>query len=661
MLLLFLLVGCSAYSFNPIWQLCGVTISDTEENSASLYDGSEHTFVIDLDYDQSYSLDILRTEDSSIIDNYLIEFICNGEDILREYHDSGFYVLKDGSTYIFSNIPSTEQRVDVIISQDGAIIGRVEILISKDLPPRPSVPSEPIEIKLFFDADAENPEIVSILSEEEISGLEIYYTLDGTDPTKEDERYSGSVDLSGAEGNQILKAVAYAPGAAGDIIVLDCILKENEYGHPVYLVYSEKGLNEWAEETRREESEYYYSFAECILGKDIELSDPEYPDSSNWIPVSYYGGTFNGRGHTISNLIINMPDEDHVGLFGMISDGMVIDLNLKGVRIQGDSYVGGIAGNLSYAYVHGNGAVSGKISGKSKVGGISGQADYGSAISGYNFEGFISATSEAGGIAGVSAGTSENCINYATIKTTGNRGGGLQGYSFSGSDIIVNSQNYGTIQGNSEVGGIIGYANDTDIIGCMNIAGDNGNIISGQSSSIGGICGVATGSSKVEYCSNNMPVSGSATSDFVGGIVGKIRSYSSISACYNSGSISGSSKIGGIVGANDDSPSKMISACYNTGESEYGIMGGESPRNSDFTACYWLGSVSTSAGPNGVQAVRIENFDDWYLDSDNDGIYDIQSALNAAIAALNPDSGYRFEKGESEKEPYILVQGGNNQ
>lgn len=103
-LLLFLLVGCSAYSFNPIWQLCGVTISDTEENSASLYDGSEHTFVIDLDYDQSYSLDILRTEDSSIIDNYLIEFICNGEDILREYHDSGFYVLKDGSTYIYSAI-----------------------------------------------------------------------------------------------------------------------------------------------------------------------------------------------------------------------------------------------------------------------------------------------------------------------------------------------------------------------------------------------------------------------------------------------------------------------------------------------------------------------------------------------------------------------------
>ena len=54
------------------------------------------------------------------------------------------------------------------------------------------------------------------------------------------------------------------------------------------------------------------------LGNDIDLSS-----ISNWEPIGTlanpFTGTLDGNGYKISNLVINRPTEDNVGLFGVIN------------------------------------------------------------------------------------------------------------------------------------------------------------------------------------------------------------------------------------------------------------------------------------------------------------------------------------------------------
>lgn len=109
-------------------------------------------------------------------------------------------------------------------------------------------------------------------------------------------------------------------------------------------------------------------------------------EAISWTPVGYYdydaeaeyyyAGTFDGGGHTISNLFINQYYNIDSGLFGDIAtDGVVKNLTLSDVKIISVSeYIGGIAG-YNYGTIE-NCNVSGSISGTLDVGGIVG-ANYG--------------------------------------------------------------------------------------------------------------------------------------------------------------------------------------------------------------------------------------------------------------------------------------------
>ena len=71
--------------------------------------------------------------------------------------------------------------------------------------------------------------------------------------------------------------------------------------------------------------------------------------SRNWLPIGDSGNqftaTFEGNGHTISNLRIDRPNSDFVGLFGLIGDGGAIHrVGLESVGIAGRNQVGSLAG-----------------------------------------------------------------------------------------------------------------------------------------------------------------------------------------------------------------------------------------------------------------------------------------------------------------------------
>lgn len=245
------------------------------------------------------------------------------------------------------------------------------------------------------------------------------------------------------------------------------------------------------------------------LETDIDLAPwlAENNPYEGWLPIgtesSPFQGTFNGNGHTISNLTINRPSTDYIGLFGYCTSGLSIEnLILTDCSITGKYYVGGIVGymdrdNGDGGYVYNNFYCRdsriigcefyGKILGNDYVGGVIG---YMNGLSSYHKYG-ISHGSVTYTTTYVQY-TIRECIVRATIIGNNNVGGILGlGNSHGSYDIKENkymptiSQSYcaGTLVGNKNVGGIIGYGNSISINESSSYA-----IIQGNSNFLGGNC-----------------------------------------------------------------------------------------------------------------------------------------------------------------------------
>ncbi|WP_423744364.1 PKD domain-containing protein (plasmid) [Haladaptatus sp. SPP-AMP-3] len=108
------------------------------------------------------------------------------------------------------------------------------------------------------------------------------------------------------------------------------------------------------------------------LGADIDASETANwnggkgfkPLRSSWS----FSGTFDGRGHAISNLTIDRPGEKYVGLFSNVRDGTIENVQLKNASIRGDRVVGGLVAK-SHGIVE-NSSVTGFVSGTDDVAGL---------------------------------------------------------------------------------------------------------------------------------------------------------------------------------------------------------------------------------------------------------------------------------------------------
>lgn len=167
------------------------------------------------------------------------------------------------------------------------------------------------------------------------------------------------------------------------------------------------------------------------LGADITLTE-------SWTPITtvdehgngnQFLGTFDGDGHTISELEFNLSDYI-AGLFGMIgTSGVVKNVKLKDCNMS----------------------VSGQV---------------------------------CGGIAGVNYGTIENCHIIGGTITSEFDAGGLAGVCLYGAPRIVACSNSADITGSDRVGGIVGVVWDGSLIGCCNTG-----TVTGNSNMTGGIVG----------------------------------------------------------------------------------------------------------------------------------------------------------------------------
>ncbi|MDR1976919.1 MAG: hypothetical protein LBQ18_08030 [Campylobacteraceae bacterium] len=202
-----------------------------------------------------------------------------------------------------------------------------------------------------------------------------------------------------------------------------------------------------------------------ILISDIALESGEdgFDEVQGWLPIGDdmdpFGGIFNGNAHKISGLWVDKTSgDDYAGLFGRVEGGRIKNLGVlideRGVK--GESYVGGIAGDIGSNSVITNAYSIGDVSGTYYAGGIVGCVGYGSEVTNTYSAGDISGTYNIGGIAGwvMSDSKVTNSYSKATVKGDTDVGGIAGSVTFS--SMITNSCSAGDIRGVNNAGGISG-------------------------------------------------------------------------------------------------------------------------------------------------------------------------------------------------------------
>jgi peptidoglycan hydrolase-like protein with peptidoglycan-binding domain len=333
-----------------------------------------------------------------------------------------------------------------------------------------------------------------------------------------------------------------------------------------------------------------------VLSGNIDCSDTvNWNSGEGFVPVGTnvtpFTGSLEGAGYTISNLTINRPAEDYVGLFGWAEGITVQDLTITG-SVEGSSYVGALAGRTNTGSISISNVNIGAdvIGSNSYIGGIVGDAE-GDSIS-------ITDSSMTGSVVvdGLNADSIGGLVGYiyasdATIDSSFNTGsiavvtedyayygiGGLVGYNDDVLD-ISNSYNTGNISVTAGtyteygIGGLVGYYYYAGTISNSYNIGDISVTSGTYSSHIGGLFGYADDDTTItnSFSQGNININSGTTVSFVGGVFG-LWDYSPLSASdsYSSTNItinasSTISEVGGFIGALQDAGA-VISESFSSG------------------------------------------------------------------------------------------------
>lgn len=280
------------------------------------------------------------------------------------------------------------------------------------------------------------------------------------------------------------------------------------------------------------------------LAADYDMGGKEFPmlgsatrsSGTTGEGTTPFRGTFDGQGHTISNVKIQgtTNSNDAAGFIPNLdgASATVKDITFSGLTINAPS---------------------------NKQAGVVGLVTDGATVSGVTVtSGSVTAAEAPGGIVGriLVNGTVENCENHANISSNGQNGGGIVGSATYNSSegcqmTIKNCKNYGTVTGNNtSIGGIVGTS-AANVSAC-----DNYGEVNCSSNTIGGVVAYQVMAGSVKNCNNYAEVTGGT---FVGGVIGRVAyglgatsyPYSEpivVSGNTNSAVISGSTEIGGIIG-----------------------------------------------------------------------------------------------------------------
>ncbi|WNY29392.1 hypothetical protein MmiEs2_16190 [Methanimicrococcus stummii] len=269
-------------------------------------------------------------------------------------------------------------------------------------------------------------------------------------------------------------------------------------------------------------NDYWYTMdADYILVDDIVITD------ANWSPIGSLSnpfiGTLEGNGFTISDLKIDLPSNECVGLFGVVSDASFSNISLIDADVKGKLYVGGLIGRASNNVDFINCSISDDVTVVAEerhVGGFVGRA--------YNNISFSNCS--------VSGDVSVNGVYYVGSFT-----GYVNNYAvFSNCSV---SDNVSLFSDNNMVGGLAGYVSKGNFSNCS--VSDNVSVIT-MCDYAGGLVGYADSSSNFARCSVSDGVSVTAERADSGGLAGGLAG--SVKDCYSAAQVKAGNRSGGLVG-----------------------------------------------------------------------------------------------------------------
>jgi len=166
-----------------------------------------------------------------------------------------------------------------------------------------------------------------------------------------------------------------------------------------------------------------------VLTNNLDSSTPGYTElvgpianqGKGWQPIGTadnpFAGSFDGQGYEISDLFIDRPDEEYLGLFGVSRVGFIGSVGVVEVDVTGGGWrVGSLLGlnlgSVSHAYA------SGRVAAPTDTGGLVG-FNAGTVMNSYFSGGSVSGR-PAGGLTGVNTGiVSNSYYNYDKVLVNG--------------------------------------------------------------------------------------------------------------------------------------------------------------------------------------------------------------------------------------------------
>ena len=207
-----------------------------------------------------------------------------------------------------------------------------------------------------------------------------------------------------------------------------------------YKISTEEGLRAFAAAVKADDGKgtYNLSGVSFYLANDIALTGAWTPvGNAALYPGDSFAGTFDGCGHTISGLSVNLTSSKGAGLFGTVCGATIKNLKVEGnVSASNSAFVGGIVGRTQTSATIDSCSFAGTVTSTKKSG----------------------AAGTAGIVGRVSAGTVTitNCANTAAINGTSAIAAGILGYGGSNKVTIENCYNTGAISGQHYASGICG-------------------------------------------------------------------------------------------------------------------------------------------------------------------------------------------------------------
>ena len=357
------------------------------------------------------------------------------------------------------------------------------------------------------------------------------------------------------------------------------------------------------------------------LMNDIDMSSIE-----NWDPLNPdepydLGIVFDGGGHSLKNL---KSKEKHYSsffgvLYGKCYNVKFVDAEIVSASNSGAGIIGGYIGTEKKPAIVSEVEASGIITCNGKgqsVGGLGGNAREATIenctvnVTVSNPMGDGSNRTATGGIVGKtidSAVKIKNCIVRGVVEITkginNTYTGGIVGWQSAAGAEITGCEVYATVKSAGErVGGIVGHYQGGTLSGCK-FYGE----VNAASRLAGGIAGITSSESTIENCLSSGKI---VCKNIVGGIVGMNENTLTIRCCESSSTIeinvNGVDGVGGVLGLARNGKTVIVEDCIfsgnmnvPTGQRVGGIVG-DLGTGSSVKRCYVSGNITGWVGVGGI-------------------------------------------------------------